>query len=62
MGAQRDQAGGLQGSDFQGLVTSIDPHDLPPLVAANIKNVQVNRQGMAQIRPGYVKVAFEDIC
>lgn len=62
MGAQREQKTAVQGSDFYGLVTAADPHDLPAMAARKLVNTQVDREGQLQVRPGYKPVTFEDLC
>jgi len=62
MGAQREQKSVTQGQDFHGLVTAIDPHDLPAMAARKIINAQVTHEGSFQVRPGYKLVTFEDLC
>jgi len=62
MGAQRDTKAVTPGQDFYGLVTAMDPHDLPALAARKAVNTQVNREGSIQVRPGLKMVTFEDIC
>lgn len=62
MGAQREQKAITTGSDFYGLVTAVDAHDLPPLAARKLVNTQVDREGILPVRPGYKQVTFEDLC
>lgn len=62
MGAQRDQKAITAGQEFYGLVTAMDPHDLPALAARKAVNTQVNREGSLQVRPGMKQVTFEDVC
>lgn len=47
-------------TDFPGLVTNIDPKDIPPGAAQIMTNVAVIRQAQMQARQGYREVTFEN--
>lgn len=45
--------------DFGGIQLSADPHDLQPGEAADQVNIQSNRVGSMETRPGMRAVSFE---
>lgn len=46
--------------DFPGLLTNMDPDDLTPGAARIQVNATCERAAMLEVRPGYLKVRFED--
>jgi hypothetical protein len=46
--------------DFPGLITNLDPDDLPPGSAQVQVNVTSSRPAVLEPRPGYRVVIFED--
>jgi hypothetical protein len=46
--------------DFPGLITNMDPDDLPPGAAQVQINVTSERAAALEVRGGYLAVTFED--
>ena len=46
--------------DFPGIVTAVDPRDMPPGAALEQVNMQSSKIGQLETRPGFRPVTFDE--